>query len=538
MSDKLTAKRKTQQTPIMLMNEHQEQNLTADLDDIQRDTTDDFHMESVQQELVSVKVLQQHCSIEYEAEGLTLRQKTEGPQFRLDEEPEAFKDTGAQKSLIMNDMKPEQRAFCQEVMEELEVERESNMSLREELMKVRASHQEMNHMYEADLNTLRWHINVLQQELKKEKKSHEDSVSKHQLLLQNLRTEQDTFCQRITHEIKLDVENTAEEKMLLLRAMENLKSQLDGQLSLKPNISTEFKVEREDSQLHRDKEPWEENVLLKHGPESEEPDVETVRVESPEKNRFQICEELLPNIILKQELESEESDIETVEVQSSEESQFLIRELELNEQKMKLTEENQKNQILTNELETLRQAVTNASVDMSTMKNPAALKIRELEDIIGAEHEKREAAEATLTRQVKLAVKLIFALTGAHNNLEEFRSQWERERYEYKIIHLCPTSSARIPLLMRIALRSSTFHQVAVVRPHLTQTSLTRTHVLEEVKIQTPLLKRVEQALFKEEEINEYIYTCIHVLIVGLDPRCLVVPRHPPESNPGPGPYL
>ncbi|XP_058505606.1 paramyosin-like [Solea solea] len=443
MADKLTAERKRQQTPIMLTNEHQEQNLTADLDDIQRDTTGDFHVESVQQELVSVKVLQQHCSIEYEAEVLTLRQKTEGPQFRLDEEPEAFKDTGAQKSLIMNDMKPEQRAFCQKVMEELEVERESNLSLREELMKVRASHQEMNRMYEADLNTLRRHINFLQQELEKEKKSHEDTVSKHQLLLQNLRTEQDTFCQRITQEIKLDVENTAEEKMLLLRAMENLKSQLDDQLSLKPNISTEFKVEREDNQLHQDKEVCEENVLLMHGP-----DIEIVVVESPEKNRFQICEELLPNVLLKQELESEESDIETVEVQSSEESQFLIRELELNEQKMKLTEETQKNQTLTNELETLRQAVTNASVEMFTMKNPAALKIRELEDIVGAEHEKREAAEATLTRQVKLVVKLIFALTGAHNSLEESRSQWEQERSRLLAEHRQETD--RIMAMLRL----------------------------------------------------------------------------------------
>ncbi|KAG7515019.1 hypothetical protein JOB18_047788 [Solea senegalensis] len=248
IAEKVQGERRRQPILRMLRNALEENNLRADLDDIQKTMADDLSVVSgkidvLQQELDKVKALRSRKTCD--ADVLTLRQKTEDLLYEFDKETKAIEDSAAQKILTMNNMKAEHTAFCQKMMEELKVEKESKLILQEELKKVRDAKHEQNHKYEADLHTARHHADLLQQELTQ---SHTDTFSKHQLFLQNLRTEQDVFCQKITEEIELVLNNAAKQETFLLRDIEKLKSQLNVQRLLYLELHMKFKVEIESGQ--------------------------------------------------------------------------------------------------------------------------------------------------------------------------------------------------------------------------------------------------------------------------------------------------
>lgn len=143
---------------------------------------------------------------------------------------------------------------------ELQVEQQKNKVLQEELERIKLSHQELSLKYQMDVLTVRQQADYLRRELDHQVKIHTDKVLEDWSLIQKLKTEQDALRQKMAEEINFLQINAFEKEKTFWREMDELKSQLNKQVSLNFELSTELKSEKDVYQPPRRKRPRYEDM--------------------------------------------------------------------------------------------------------------------------------------------------------------------------------------------------------------------------------------------------------------------------------------
>ncbi|AWP04420.1 putative titin-like [Scophthalmus maximus] len=133
---------------------------------------------------------------------------TDEIQRELGNESKSHADSVSQDRLLLKNLRSKQDALSQEMVEELQVEREKKQILLKEEVRVRDSYQEDSQRYEVNILTVRQRAHNPQRELDTEIESLEDGVSRSQLLLQNLRAKQVAVRQKTTEEFQVEREKT------------------------------------------------------------------------------------------------------------------------------------------------------------------------------------------------------------------------------------------------------------------------------------------------------------------------------------------
>ncbi|KAF0033185.1 hypothetical protein F2P81_015475 [Scophthalmus maximus] len=151
--------------------------------------------EIVQEEMERIKASYQEEKQRYEADFLTVSQLADDLQLQLDTKIKSITDTASQDKILLQNMKAEQEALSQKMVDELQVERKNKEILQEELDRVKASCQEDKQRYDAEVLTVTQLIKDLQHQLDTEIKSRSDRESQDKILLQELRAEQDAELQ-------------------------------------------------------------------------------------------------------------------------------------------------------------------------------------------------------------------------------------------------------------------------------------------------------------------------------------------------------
>ncbi|KAF0024436.1 hypothetical protein F2P81_023238 [Scophthalmus maximus] len=174
----------------------------------------------LQEELDTLRASYHELRKKYEDDLNTVRRQADDLQCELEKKIESHTQILSQDHLLMQNLMAEQDDCCQKTAEELQVQKEKNMVLQEELETLRASYQEISEKYETYFSTARQQTDDRQCEHENEIESHANTLSQDQLLMQNLRDEQEDCCQKMAEEPQ--VQN--EKNMALQEELERLRA--------------------------------------------------------------------------------------------------------------------------------------------------------------------------------------------------------------------------------------------------------------------------------------------------------------------------
>nr|XP_046254200.1 rho-associated protein kinase 1-like [Scatophagus argus] len=186
----------------------------------------------LQEQLEKMKVSFQEISQRYEAENVSVRQQAGTLQCE-------FEKACQEKMILLKhceELQETHRRSMETITADLQMERENKVLLQKELDKIKLSYHENHLRYETDVLTARQHVDTLQLQLDKEIKSHSNTVSEAWSAVNKLSADKETLCQKIA-----EVRETLQQKQTLFeRELEELKTQLNVQISVNLELSTEL----------------------------------------------------------------------------------------------------------------------------------------------------------------------------------------------------------------------------------------------------------------------------------------------------------
>ncbi|XP_065806777.1 trichohyalin-like [Labrus bergylta] len=127
---------------------------------------------------------------------------------------------------------------------ELQLEREKNKFLEEEMESLQNSHNKLHQSYEKEVVTVQHQADILQSELVKEVQSNADRAMVDHQVIMNLTAEQKALRIKMAEAMQIKKEKALEEAFYI-RELEEVKAQLSLQTSLNLELSNELKAERE-----------------------------------------------------------------------------------------------------------------------------------------------------------------------------------------------------------------------------------------------------------------------------------------------------
>ncbi|KAL7396391.1 hypothetical protein ABVT39_005091 [Epinephelus coioides] len=142
---------------------------------------------------------------------------------------------------------------------ELDLEKQKNKLLQDEVERTRVSYHDMTVKYETQILTLQQQVEVLQRERDIQIQAHADRVASDQQMMQNLKSAHDTLVDKMAGEMRILQENALADQTAFRAQTEELMSQLNCQISLNHELSVGLKAEREDD-CHCDEQREQEPI--------------------------------------------------------------------------------------------------------------------------------------------------------------------------------------------------------------------------------------------------------------------------------------
>ncbi|KAL7387065.1 hypothetical protein ABVT39_017810 [Epinephelus coioides] len=149
---------------------------------------------------------------------------------------------------------------------ELDIEKQRNKLLQEEVERTRVSYHDMKVKYETQILTLQQQAELLQREHDIQIQAHADRVASDQQMMQNLKSAQDAVVDKMAEEMRILQKNALADQTAFRTQTEELMSQLNSQISLNHELSMGLKAEREHDCRHdeqRQQEPLPDGVAVK-----------------------------------------------------------------------------------------------------------------------------------------------------------------------------------------------------------------------------------------------------------------------------------
>lgn len=129
---------------------------------------------------------------------------------------------------------------------ELQGESEKNKLLHEDLERMKVSHREISNKYETDVVVVRQQAESLQCQLDKEVKNHTATVAEGWKVINGLKAELEACHHKMAEEMRIQQQDAAEKDRVLRQELEDLKTQLNTEISRNLELSKELKAEKED----------------------------------------------------------------------------------------------------------------------------------------------------------------------------------------------------------------------------------------------------------------------------------------------------
>lgn len=214
----------------------------------------------LQENLERISASHQEVSLRYETDVIKVRQQADNLKKDLEKEMK-------QQKVLQNDFEELHAAHTlsqNKFTAELQREGEKNKLLREELERIAVSHHEISQRYETDVLTARQQAETLQCQLDKEVKAHAATVAEGWTVINSLRAELEALQQKMAGDLQ---EKPLEKEGFYGRQLEELKTQLNYQVSLNLELSNELKAEREEYRPPRKRarrEETHEDELCRH----------------------------------------------------------------------------------------------------------------------------------------------------------------------------------------------------------------------------------------------------------------------------------
>ncbi|KAL7387564.1 hypothetical protein ABVT39_025497 [Epinephelus coioides] len=128
---------------------------------------------------------------------------------------------------------------------ELDIEKQRNKLLQEEVERTRVSYHDMKVKYETQILTLQQQAELSQREHDIQIQAHADRVASDQQMMQNLKSAQDAVVDKMAEEMRILQKNALADQTAFRTKTEELMSQLNSQISLNHELSMGLEAERE-----------------------------------------------------------------------------------------------------------------------------------------------------------------------------------------------------------------------------------------------------------------------------------------------------